>query len=188
MNKEYLRMQKLAGVITEGQYKEKLEEISISGTLKKIGDKIVSIPVFDKLIDKIVSNMSEKDVETFKSRFNLNEAVNAPSLEDIFSKVHSSNPDKDVKDEKELNEALDEGTLEYKIVNLIRNITGLNLLALGGVFGGMLIGKALVIMGMTGPIGAMIVGPFISLFASLIIHGVANKLLGRTGHSALVGD
>ena len=36
MNKEYLRMQKLAGVITEGQYKEKLEENNLKKLINKI--------------------------------------------------------------------------------------------------------------------------------------------------------
>ena len=36
MNKEYLRMQKLAGVITEGQYKEKLEENFLKNLARKL--------------------------------------------------------------------------------------------------------------------------------------------------------
>jgi len=191
MNKEFYRMQMLAGVITESQYKEKIEEGLLSDTLKKVGDKILSIPIFDKFINSIISNMSEEDIYTFKSKFNLNEAMGAPSLEDIFSKTHSSNPDKNLEDKVEdienLNEVLDKDTFEYKVVNLIRNITGLNLISLGGIPAAIPIAKILTTLGMSG-FGATLAGPLISLFASLIIFRISWKLLGRTDSDSVVGD
>lgn len=191
MNKEFYRMQKLAGIITESQYKEKIEEGLLSDTLKKIGDKISSIPIFDKLIDNIISNMSDEDIDNFKSKFNLNETMGAPSLENIFSKIHSANPDKDLEDTIEdienLNETLEKGTFAYKVVNLIRNITGINIMSLGGIPAAVPIAKILTTLGMSG-FGAMFVGPLISLFASLIILKISWKLLGRTGSDSLVGD
>jgi hypothetical protein len=183
MNKENLRMQMLAGIITESQYKEKIEEISLSGTLEKIKDKIINLPIFDKLINTIVSKMSEKDKENFKVKFNLNEAEGGPSLEDIMSKVNAANPDKNVTSSEELKEELDKDTFEGKIVNLVRNLTGLNILALGGAPLGALLA---VLLGFPG-IG-MLAGALISLVASLIIHGVSRKLLGMSGDSPLVGN
>ena len=52
MNKEYLRMQKLAGVITEGQYKEKLEESKI----ENIADKVADNPKLDQILSKAFAN------------------------------------------------------------------------------------------------------------------------------------
>jgi hypothetical protein len=188
MNKETLRMQMLAGIITESQYKEKLnetelKEISLSGVLGTIKDKIVNLPIFDKLINTIVSKMSEKDKENFKVKFNLNEAEGGPSLEDIMSKVDAANPDKNVTNSEELKEELNKDTFEGKIVNLVRNLTGINLLALGGAPLGAFLA---VLLGFPG-IG-MLAGALISLVASLIIHGISRKLLGMSGDQALVGD
>jgi hypothetical protein len=188
MNKELLRMQMLAGVITESQYKRKLnetelKEISLSGVLGTIKDKIVNLPIFDKLTNTIVSKMSEKDKENFKVKFNLNEAEGGPSLEDIMSKVDAANPDKNVTNSEELKEELNKDTFEGKIVNLVRNLTGINLLALGGAPLGSFLA---VLLGFPG-IG-MLVGALISLVASLIIHSISRKLLGMSGDQALVGD
>ena len=56
MNKEYLRMQKLAGVITEGQYKEKLEESKI----ENIADKVADNPKLDQILSKLSPEKLEK--------------------------------------------------------------------------------------------------------------------------------
>ena len=56
MNKEYLRMQKLAGVITEGQYKEKLEESKI----ENIADEIADNPKLDQILSKLSPEKLEK--------------------------------------------------------------------------------------------------------------------------------
>lgn len=192
LNESFLKMQKLAGVITEAQYNQKkilienqLEEISLSGALGKVKDKIVNSSIFNKLIDTIVSKMSEKDKENFKTKFALSEAEGGPSLEDIMSKVDAANPDKNVKNPEELKEELNKNTLEGKIVDLVRNLTGINLLALGGAPLGLLINSLLGIS--TWGMGAFI-GPVISLVASLIIHGISRKLLGLTSDDAVVGS
>ena len=192
INESFLKMQKLAGVITEAQYNQKkslienqLEEISLSGALGKVKDKIVNSSIFNKLIDTIVSKMSEKDKENFKTKFALSEAEGGPSLEDIMSKVDAANPDKNVKNPEELKEELNRNTLEGKIVDLVRNLTGINLLALGGAPLGLLINSLLGIS--TWGMGAFI-GPVISLVASLIIHGISRKLLGLTSNDAVVGS
>lgn len=182
---EKLMMQKRAGIISEEEYRTQLEEISLSGPLGKIKDKILNSPLFNKLIDTIVSKMSDKDKAAFKSKFNISEAEGGPSLEDIMSKVDAANPDKNAKKSEELKEELDQDTFEGKIVNLIRNLTGLNLLALGGAPLGILINFILGI-GSFG-MGAFI-GPLISLVASLIIHGISRKLLGMTSNEPLIGS
>ena len=183
LNEQFLRMQKLAGIITEEQYSEKIEEVSISGTLGKIKDKILNLPVFGKLIDTLVSKMSKEDIEKFKAKFNLNEAEGGPSLEDIFAKVNSANPDKDVKEPENLKEELDPDSFQGKVVNLVRNLTGLNLLALGGAPLGMLLAAVLGFPGI-----GLLAGALISLVATLIIHGISRKLLGMSSDDAIVGE
>lgn len=183
LNEQFRRMQVLAGIITEEQYSEKIEEVSISGTLSKIKDKILNLPVFGKLIDIIVSKMSKEDIEKFKAKFNLNEAEGGPSLEDIFAKVNSANPDKDVKEPENLKEELDPDSFQGKVVNLVRNLTGLNLLALGGAPLGMLLAAVLGFPGI-----GLLAGALISLVATLIIHGISRKLLGMSSDDGLVGE
>ena len=180
MNNEFIRMQKLAGLITESEYKAKVEEISLSGMADKVKDKITNLPQFQKLIDTIVSNMDEKDIATFKSKFNLSEAQGGPSFEDILSKVDKANPDAD--NQETINEVLDSDSFSGKIVNLVRNLTGINLVSLGGAPLGVLITYLVDTPGFTAA------GMLISLVASLIIHGISRKLLGMSGDEPLVGS
>ena len=82
MNKEFLKMQKLAGVITESQYNQKkdlIKEVSISGALAKVKDKILNSSLFNKLIDTIVSKMSDKEGKL------LTDQLSVPGLEELYS-------------------------------------------------------------------------------------------------------
>jgi hypothetical protein len=184
LNESFLKMQKLAGVITEAQYNQKkslienqLEEISLSGALNKVKDKIASLPAFDKLINSIVAKMSEEDKENFKAKFNLNEAKGVPSLEDIMAKVDAINPNKDAKTPEELKEGAGETVdkIVYEVVRLVRNLTGINLMALGGLPLGFAINY---LVDMSPWSFGAFVGPVISLVASFIINGIATKLIG----------
>jgi len=184
INESFLKMQKLAGVITEAQYNQKkslienqLEEISLSGALNKVKDKIASLPAFDKLINSVVAKMSEKDKENFKAKFNLNEAKGVPSLEDIMAKVDAINPNKDAKTPEDLKEGAEETVdkIAYEVVRLVRNLTGINLLALGGIPFGFVINY---LIDMSPWSFGAFVGPVISLIASFIINGIATKLIG----------
>jgi hypothetical protein len=190
LSEEFRRMQKLAGIITENQYKREIEEISLSGPLEKIKNLIMNSGAFNKFIDTIVSKMSEEDKENFKSKLgiSLEEMQGSLSFKDILSKVNVANPDKDAKD---LNEELDRDTFAGKVVNLIRNLTGINLMALGGAPLGVFIGNVLHnIPGVHNSLGRgeILVGMLISLVASLIIHGISRKLLGLSDGYPLVGD
>jgi len=155
----------------------------VSGALAKVKDKIVNSSLFKKLIDTIVSKMSDKDIAAFKAKFNISEAEGGPSLEDIMSKVNAINPDKTAKTPEDLKEALDEDTLEGKIASLVRSVAGINLLLLGGAPLGVFINSLLGIS--TWGFGAFI-GPVISLVASLIIHGISSRLLGKTDDDSVV--
>ncbi len=178
--KEAKRMQFLAGIISESQLNQPVEE-GLSGIAAKIKDKITNLPVFQKLIDTIVSNMNEKDITTFKSKFNIAEAEGGPSFEKIMAKVDAVNPDAD--DQEKINEELDRESFSGKVVNLIRNLTGINLISLGGAPLGALI---TVLLGWSW--AALPLGMVISLVVSLIIHGISRKLLGMSSDQALVGD
>lgn len=157
------------------------EEISISGIINKFKDKITSLPAFQKFIDTVVSKMSKEDINKFKSKFNIAEADSIPDAEDIMKKAIALNPDGDTPNQ--VNEELDRDSIAGKVANLVRNLTGLNLMMLGGAPLGVLIA---VLIGFSwGGIGT---GMIISLVSSLIVHGISRKLLGMRGDEPLIGD
>ena len=55
MNKEFLHMQKLAGIITEGEYKEKLQTVREEEGVDDVDD-----PKLDKIEDKVESELGKK--------------------------------------------------------------------------------------------------------------------------------
>jgi hypothetical protein len=59
MDKEQLRMQMLAGIITEGEYKAKLEENKFLNFFKKKEDSNISI--FKKERDKLINNVNNDE-------------------------------------------------------------------------------------------------------------------------------
>jgi hypothetical protein len=174
LSEEFRRMQKLAGIITES---ENIEEVSLSGLMDKFKDKITNLPIFQKFIDTVVAKMSEEDKAKFKSKFNISEAKSGPSLEDIMAKVQAANSDADIQ------EAIDPDSFSGKIVNLVRNLTGINLVSLGGAPLGVLITYLVDTPGFNAAAGMLI-----SLVASLIIHGISRKLLGMSGDEPIVGS
>ncbi len=66
MDNEILRMQKLAGIINEGQYKEKVDELeSNSLTADKVED-IAKSPKFDAEMEKVWNKISDEDKAQLK--------------------------------------------------------------------------------------------------------------------------
>jgi hypothetical protein len=65
MNKEQLRMQMLAGIITEGQYKEKTEEDSYESKVLSILKKMASEKQLDNINDEYLAWF--KNSENFKN-------------------------------------------------------------------------------------------------------------------------
>ena len=66
MNNEFIRMQKLAGLITEGEYKAKIEEVSLKPEEQEIFDDIVNTlneGMFNDVLTK-VKNYARKGVIT----------------------------------------------------------------------------------------------------------------------------
>ena len=54
MNKEFYKMQKIAGLITENQYRELAEEdAKVMATAEKIEDKVESDPSIEAMVDKL---------------------------------------------------------------------------------------------------------------------------------------
>ena len=90
MNKEYLRMQKLAGVITEGQYKEKLEESKI----ENIADEVADNPKLDQILSKLPPEKLEKMSNELKQLGITPETSNSKivdKVEDIEDKTIDEN-------------------------------------------------------------------------------------------------
>ena len=103
MNKELFRMQMLAGIITESQYKEMLDEDDISDTdkeaLRKITAKepikhILSPKGIKFLITK-VPNQEEYTVYRYSSNGELGPGWTDNSLEDAENKIYSGFYDSD---------------------------------------------------------------------------------------------
>jgi hypothetical protein len=175
--RKFLSENKLTAASKIGVIKE---EVSISGIISKFKDKITSLPAFQKFIDTVVSKMTDEDIAKFKSKFNIAEAEGIPDLEDIMKKAVALNPDGD--DSNQVNEELDRDSIAGKVVNLVRNLTGLNIISLGGAPLGALIAVILNI-----PWFGIGIGLLVSFIASLIVHNIARKLLGM-GDGPIVGD
>ena len=176
--RKFLSENKLTAASKIGVIKE---EVSISGIISKFRDKVINLPAFQKFIDTVVSKMTDADIAKFKSKFNIAEAEGAPDLEDIMKKAVSLNPDGD--DSNQVNEELDRDSIAGKVVNLVRNLTGLNIISLGGAPLGILIGVLLNI-----PWFGIGIGLLVSFIASLIVHNIARRLLGMGDNQPLVGD
>jgi len=64
MNKEFLKMQKTAGLITESQYRELTEEdAKIMAAAEKIEDKVESDPSIEAMVDKL-SDKEKSDLQS----------------------------------------------------------------------------------------------------------------------------
>jgi hypothetical protein len=176
--RKFLSENKLTAASKIGVIKE---EVSISGIINKFRDKVINLPAFQKFIDTVVSKMTDEDIAKFKSKFNIAEAEGIPDLEDIMKKAVAINPDGD--DSNQVNEELDRDSIAGKVVNLVRNLTGLNLMMLGGAPLGVLIAVLLNI-----PWFGIGIGLLVSFIASLIVHNIARRLLGMSGDQPLVGD
>jgi DNA-directed RNA polymerase specialized sigma54-like protein len=58
LNEQFIRMQKLAGIITESKYREDIQETTLSPEEQKIADDIINTlneGVFDDVLEKIKS-------------------------------------------------------------------------------------------------------------------------------------
>ena len=173
LNEQFLKMQKLAGIITEEQYSEKINEVSISGIVSKFKDKVMNFPPFQKFIDTVVSKMTDEDIAKFKSKFNIAEAEGVPSLEDIMKKAVALNPDSD--NTEPITEEIDRESVVGKIINLVRVLSNVNLVTAGALLG---VPLSILLAGALAPLAAT-AGVLISFIASCIVSAIANKLLER---------
>ena len=180
LSEEFRRMQKLAGIITESEYKQKsIEEIGAEASFlpvdpipnmnkvysdlaQNLGDKLTSLPAFNKLTDIIVNNLTPEEKEDFIAKF---KGKDTKEIFNILAPMEGNS----------LNEEIDRRTLTGRILNLIKKAAGLNLIAAGGAPVALIATYALNIPGFS----AGFVGMYLaSLIASLIIRNVAGKLLG----------
>jgi len=180
LSEEFRRMQKLAGLITENEYKQKsIEEIGAEASFlpvdpipnmnkvysdlaQNLGDKLTSLPAFNKLTDIIVNNLTPEEKEDFIAKF---KGKDTKEIFNILAPMEGNS----------LNEEIDRRTLTGRILNLIKKAAGLNLIAAGGAPVALI---AIYVLNIPG-FSAGFVGMYLaSLIASLIIRNVAGKLLG----------
>lgn len=115
MNKETLRMQMLAGVITEGQYKEKLEELTQKDSLNEhfVAGGIVGVGAINQIPSRTKTDYEDAFEHFLGQKYSLNEAEanidpaikNNPAFNKLVSYL-KTNPDeaeelKDKEDEIE---------------------------------------------------------------------------------------
>jgi hypothetical protein len=135
----------------------------MSEIIQKYKKKIENLPIFQKAIDSIFSEMTPSNVKKLISTFNLVQGKEAPSIQAIMAKVQSIMPE-------EMNEKLDEKSVFNRIVFTIKTICGANM-ALMGVPGAL-------ISVLTGWFwGGMAITWITSFIASVIIHWLCCKIL-----------
>jgi hypothetical protein len=103
MNKEFLRMQKLAGVITEGQFKQLLEDIEVvDRILDKMSDqgKDSLTPEEKAYLDNYSKGKKDLEAPIYYTKLNLPKDINSPEIITVWSK--------ETEDEGNLTKIIDE--------------------------------------------------------------------------------
>jgi hypothetical protein len=97
MNKETLRMQMLAGVITEGQYKEKLEELTQKDSLNEhyVAGGIVGIGAINQIPSRAKTDYEDAFEHFLGQKYSINEA------EEMSVDAAADKVEKEIKDEVE---------------------------------------------------------------------------------------
>jgi len=122
MNEEFLRMQKLAGVISEEEYKKKLNEevspeIAADKAIKTLADKLEKSPKLDKLAAQVAKNpklMAQLEKSVKDAGVNVELAEDESGLDMADMKTMALNLAKKSKSVNEKQEYLDDedGTLD----------------------------------------------------------------------------
>ena len=113
MNKEFLKMQKTAGLITESQYKKLVEneEAKAIVAAEKVEDKVVADPKLEQAVEKLTP---EQIAQLKKELANLGVTASS-SIKDVANKIEP-------KIEEALNEA--EGDIKQKVASALSTIGG----------------------------------------------------------------
>jgi hypothetical protein len=167
MNKEFLKMQKTAGLITESQYKKLVEneEAKVVAAAEKVEDNVIANPKLEQAIDKLTP---EQITQLKKELASLGVTANS-SVEDVADKIEP-------KIEEVLNEA--EGDTKQKVASALSTIGG-------GLMKSLLIPIIPIAIGSTG-IGVATGFAITALTAGALI-GLA-KLLGEKEGSSEFGN
>ena len=169
MEKDTLRMQFLSGIITEGQYKVKLQENENKEIAAKV-EPILNKPEVEKKIEDIYSNLSDdekKELESSLKKLGINALTSPKEAHDAVQNVADnvgggmSEGDENIDPKK-------------KVADILHGIGEGNIAAFGGVPAAILIGGLL-----AGTVGSpMIAGFAISWGVTSLLMGLA-KLLAK---------
>jgi hypothetical protein len=174
MTNETLRMQMLAGIITEGQYKVKLQENENEEIAAKV-EPILNKPEVEKKIEDIYSNLSDdekKELESSLKKLGINASTSPKEAHDAVQNV----ADNVGGEMSENNENIDP---KKKVANILHTIGAGNLAAFGGAPVAIAIGSLLV-----GTVGSpFVVGLGISWGVSTLLVGLAKLLEKEPGSS-----
>jgi len=174
MEKDTLRMQFLSGIITEGQYKVKLQENENEEIAAKV-EPILNKPEVKKKIEDIYSNLSDdekKELESSLKKLGINASTSPKEAHDAVQNVADnvgggmSEGDENIDPKK-------------KVADILHGIGAGNIAAFGGVPAAIVIGGLLV-----GTVGSpFVVGLGISWGVSTLLVGLAKLLEKEPGSS-----
>jgi len=174
MEKDTLRMQFLSGIITEGQYKVKLQENENEEIAAKV-EPILNKPEVEKKIKDIYSNLSDdekKELESSLKKLGINASTSPKDAHDAVQNVADnvgggmSEGDENIDPKK-------------KVADILHGIGAANIAAFGGVPAAIVIGGLL-----AGTVGSpMIAGFAISWGVTGLLMELAKLLEKEPGSS-----
>jgi hypothetical protein len=95
MNEETLRMQMLSGIITEGEYKAKLEELNNTESKESLNENFVGIGAINNIFDR-----EKSDYEIAFEHFIKGTSLN----EEMEDKIEEGEEEEDLDEGKEVEE------------------------------------------------------------------------------------
>ena len=186
LSEDFVRMQRLAGILNESQYHAALNEFSIPG-FSDLKRKIENSKEFKNLVSAISKQLSEKDKERLKAKFPVTEAAAPMDFDDVFKKVAELNPVHDAKTLDDLTESINYSRLheekitkenakeaQSKITETLRELLSL-------ILGGVIVGAVVVaIVAFVGALIAMLmsgsmlffIGGIVTLIVTMIIINI----------------
>jgi hypothetical protein len=174
MEKDTLRMQFLSGIITEGQYKVKLQENENKEIAAKV-EPILNKPEVEKKIEDIYSNLSDdekKELESSLKKLGINASTSPKDAHDAVQNVADNVGG-------EMSEGDENIDPKKKVADILHTIGAGNLAAFGGAPVAVAIGSLLV-----GTVGSpFVVGLGISWGVSTLLVGLAKLLEKEPGSS-----
>lgn len=173
LSEQFLRMQKLAGILNEDQYRSMQQENEDKldpGEIEKQAQLLLKDREFQKGINSMVAQMTPEDKAKILKTTGLNEAV-APSLSSIINLVASKNP----ANEQETEGLVDPKSFAGKVAKAIQFTTRINAVV------GWIVTTPIImdLLNIAPTRGETFATAAVTIAASAIIYAITKKLLGK---------